>query len=85
MRPAAAGLIFSLSGASFARRVPNLRVFSIRQGPGLMSHQILMFFALIGPVLLIAAGVIAHVWDWPREGSQAADGESEAPTSGRKR
>jgi hypothetical protein len=50
-----------------------------------MSHQILMFFALIGPVLLIAAGVIAHVCDWRGKGSQASNSESQAPTSGRKR
>ncbi len=45
-----------------------------------MSHQILMFLALIGPILLIAAGIIAHVWDSRRERLQAVDGKSPSST-----
>jgi hypothetical protein len=41
-----------------------------------MSHQILMLLALIGPILLIVAGIVAHVWDWRRDRSRTIDGES---------
>ena len=37
-----------------------------------MSHKILLLLALIGPILLIAAGSIAHVWGRRRKRLRAA-------------
>jgi hypothetical protein len=45
-----------------------------------MSHKILLLLAIIGPILLIAAGGVAHVWGRRRKRLKAAGQEPEIRT-----
>ena len=47
-----------------------------------MSHKILLLLALVGPILLIAAGGVAHVWGRRRKRLAPADQEPENSKSG---
>jgi len=47
-----------------------------------MSHKVLLLLALIGPILLIAAGGIAHGWGRRRKRPRAAEPEIQAETPG---
>jgi hypothetical protein len=42
-----------------------------------VSHKILLLLALVGPILLIAAGGVAHVWGRRRKRLKAASQEPE--------
>jgi hypothetical protein len=46
-----------------------------------MSYKILLLLALIGPILLIAAGSITHGWRRRGKRSQAVEPESPSPTN----
>ncbi len=47
-------------------------VCSVHWGSRSMSHKILLLLAIIGPILLIAAGGVAHVWGRRRKRPRAA-------------
>ncbi len=52
-------------------------VCSVHWGSRSMSHKVLLLLALVGPILLIAAGSVAHVWGRRRKRLRAAGQEPE--------
>src|SRR6266849_6794930 len=57
-------------------------VCSVHWGSRSMSHKILLLLAIIGPILLIAAGGVAHVWGRRRKRPRAAGQEPENSNRG---